>query len=162
MSEDRAEYHIVTDADPDGDPVKHLKSTGTLDVLLRTGSISEYMHAAGEHFAHDFLAAFRDTVKTSRLEFGTRGGASIGLERLERNAHATRRVDQTLAAVGGPGSPCAAALWYVCGLGLSIREWAAREGWNGRMLSRDEAKGILVAALAILAKDYGYDRAHRA
>lgn len=142
-----------------GDPVRHYRAVDTLGLLLRAGSISASMHAAGAHFAQDFLSAFRDSVKTARLEAGASGRPPPGLERLERNAYAVSRVDQAIAAVGGPGSPGAAALWYVCGLGMSMREWAAREGWNGRSLRREEAKGVLITALAVLAKDYGYDRA---
>ena len=141
-----------------GDPVRHYRAVDTLGRLLKAGSISPTLHAAGEHFAQDFLAAFRDSVKTARLEVGTSGLQPPGLERLERNAYAVSRVDQTMAAVGGLGSPGAAALWYVCGLGMSIREWAAREGWNGRISRPEEAKWILITALAVLAKEYGYDR----
>jgi hypothetical protein len=46
----------------------------------------------------------------------------------------------------------------VAGLGRSVKEWSALEGWNGRTLNQYEAKGILVGALAVLAVHYGYAR----
>lgn len=76
----------------------------------------------------------------------------------ERCAFAIKRVTQALDAVGGVSSPAGSALWYVAGLGMSVREWALRDGWNGRKLDKDEAKGILLAALGMLARYYGYER----
>ena len=52
------------------------------------------------------------------------------------------------------------AVWHVAGLGQSIKEWSVQEGWNGRPLSQPEARGILVAALGMLAMHYGYLRNH--
>jgi len=46
----------------------------------------------------------------------------------------------------------------VAGLGLSVRDWALRDGWNGKRIEKNEAKGILVAALGVLARYYGYER----
>lgn len=40
---------------------------------------------------------------------------------------------------------------------MSVREWALREGWTGKRIDRDEAKGILIAALGVLARYYGYE-----
>jgi len=38
---------------------------------------------------------------------------------------------------------------------LSMREWAMREGWGGRPLREEVAKGTLVGALGVLAKHFG-------
>lgn len=141
-----------------GDPARHYRSVSPVQRMLRSGLITPSMGSAAEHFAQDFLSAFRDSVKTSRLEIGASGMRTSGLERLERHTGAMRRVDQALASVGGADSPGAAALWYVCGLGMSLNQWASREGWGGRLLRHDEAKGVLIAALAVLAREYGYDR----
>ena len=59
---------------------------------------------------------------------------------------------------GAIGSPGGCAVWHVAGLGQSVREWSAQEGWNGRTLNQYEAKGILVGALGVLAVHYGYSR----
>jgi hypothetical protein len=60
----------------------------------------------------------------------------------ERCARARKRLGEALDAVGGIGSPGGYAVWHVAGLGQSVREWSAKEGWNGRTLNQYEAKGI--------------------
>jgi hypothetical protein len=47
-------------------------------------------------------------------------------------------------------------VWHVVGLQRSIREWALRQGWGGRPVRVEQAQGILVAALGVLAGWYGY------
>jgi hypothetical protein len=37
------------------------------------------------------------------------------------------------------------------GLRRSVREWTIRQGWGGRPVRQEQAQGILVAALGILA-----------
>jgi hypothetical protein len=49
-----------------------------------------------------------------------------------------------------------AALMRMAGLQRSIREWAIRQGWGGRPVRVEQAQGILVAALGVLEKYYGY------
>jgi hypothetical protein len=39
----------------------------------------------------------------------------------------------------------------VIGLKRSVREWAMRQGWGGRLVRQEQAQGILVAALGVLA-----------
>jgi hypothetical protein len=43
----------------------------------------------------------------------------------------------------------------------SIREWALRQGWGGRPVRVEQAQGILVAALEVLAGFYGYQKDRR-
>jgi hypothetical protein len=43
----------------------------------------------------------------------------------------------------------------------SIREWAMRQGRGGRPVRIEQAQGILVAALGMLAGHYGYNRYNR-
>ena len=76
----------------------------------------------------------------------------------ERVVWARKRMHEALDAVGGISSPGGCAVWHVAGLGRSVKEWSAVEGWNGRTLNQYEAKGILVGALAVLAVHYGYSR----
>ena len=52
----------------------------------------------------------------------------------------------------------ASCVWHVVGLQRSIREWAMRQGWDGRSVRIEQAQGILVAALGVLAGHYGYNR----
>ncbi len=67
-----------------------------------------------------------------------------------------------LRRLGGISSPAGSCVWHVVGLQASIREWAIRQGWAGRPVDQKEAKGILVAALGMLASQYGYGEARRA
>ena len=43
-----------------------------------------------------------------------------------------------------------------------VREWALRQGWGGRPVRQEQAQGILVAALGMLAAHLGYGKARRA
>ena len=45
------------------------------------------------------------------------------------------------------------------GCGRSVREWALRQGWGGRPVRQEQAQGMLVAALGLLAAHYGYGAA---
>jgi hypothetical protein len=47
-------------------------------------------------------------------------------------------------------------VWHVVDLQRSLREWALRQGWGGRPVRAEQAQGILVAALGVLARWYGY------
>ena len=67
-----------------------------------------------------------------------------------------RRGGSALDALGGLGSPAGSCVWHVVGLQRSIREWAMRQGWGGRPVRAEQAQGILVAALGVLAGWYGY------
>jgi hypothetical protein len=52
-------------------------------------------------------------------------------------------------------------VWHVVGLQRSVREWAIRQGWGGRPVRQEQAQGILVAALGMLAGHFGYGAAKR-
>jgi hypothetical protein len=80
----------------------------------------------------------------------------------ERQLHARRRVRETLQALGGISSPAGSCIWHVVGLQRSVREWAIRQGWGGRPVRQEQAQGILVAALGMLAVHAGYSKAGRA
>ena len=56
----------------------------------------------------------------------------------------------------GIGSAAGSCIWHIVGLQRSIREWAMRQGWGGRPVRVEQAQGILVAALGVLAGHYGY------
>ena len=79
----------------------------------------------------------------------------MNLPETERTVDAKRRVMAALEALGGPDSAAGSCAWHVLGCGASIREWAARRGWNGRPVGHAQAQGILVAALGVLARHYG-------
>jgi hypothetical protein len=69
----------------------------------------------------------------------------------ERQLDARRRVYKALETLGGISSPAGSCVWHVVGLQRSVREWAMRQGWGGRPVRQEQAQGILVAALGVLA-----------
>ena len=154
---DGSVIRYVREEDDDQKPVDHYRTVDTLALMLRNGSITGAMHDAGQQFSQDFARAFTSGVASPKLD-GLPGGTALGQMMVEKNAGAARAVRDALEAVGGNSSPAGSALWYVAGLQLSLREWALRDGWNGKRIDRDEAKGILVAALGVLARYYGYER----
>jgi hypothetical protein len=64
-------------------------------------------------------------------------------------------VHAALQALGGINSPAGSCVWHVVGLQRSIREWATRRSWNGRPVRQEQAQGVLVAALGVLAAHAG-------
>lgn len=152
---DGSVIRYVHEEDDDQKPVAHYRTVDTLALMLRNGSITGAMHDAGQQFSQDFARAFASGVARPKLD-GLPGGTAPGQTMIERNAGAARAVREALEAVGGQGSPAGSALWYVAGMQLSLRDWALREGWSGKPISQHEAKGILVAALGMLARHYGY------
>ncbi len=148
---DGSVIRYVREEDDDQKPAEHYRTVDTLALMLRNRTITGAMHDAGQQFSQDFARAFGSGVASPKLD-GMPGGTAPGEMMVERNAGAARAVRQALDAVGGNGSPAGSALWFVAGLQMSIRDWALRDGWNGRRLDRDEAKGFLVAALGMLAR----------
>ena len=154
---DGSVIRYVREEDDDQKPVDHYRTVDTLALMLRNGSITGAMHDAGQQFSQDFARAFASGVASSRLD-GLPCGTAPGEMLIERNASAARAVRDALEAVGGSGSPAGSALWYVAGLGMSVRDWSIRLGWSGKAMSKEEGKGILIAALGMLARYYGYER----
>jgi hypothetical protein len=59
-------------------------------------------------------------------------------------------------------SPGGLVRWHVVALQRSVREWAIRQGWGGRPMRQEQAQGILIAALGMLAANSGYSEAKQA
>lgn len=137
-----------------------MPSTDSLTTLFKNRAITPEMYAAGERFHRTFVFAhlapsLAPSLHRCRAGYASREGIP------ERAAAAERALDRALSAVGGVTSPGGSALWFVAGLGYSLKEWAAREGWNGRRLNPHEAKGIVVTALGVLAVHYDVNVAQR-
>ena len=154
---DGSVIRYVREEDDDQKPVDHYRTVDTLALMLRNGSITGAMHDAGQQFSQDFARAFGSGVASPKLD-GLPGGTAPGQMMVEKNAGAARAVRDALEAVGGNSSPAGSALWYVAGLGMSVRDWSIRLGWSGKAMSKEEGKGILIAALGMLARYYGYER----
>jgi hypothetical protein len=65
-------------------------------------------------------------------------------------------------ALGGILSPAGSCVCRLVGLHWSVREWAAGQGWGGRPVRQEQAQGILIASLGILAVYFGYGEARLA
>ena len=147
----------VYEADPDGRPVVHHRTVDTLGIMLRAGTITKDMHDAARDFQAQFTIACYDTLVCMRFQRDPSKGNRAELT--ETQIDARRRVDAAMDALGGLGSPAGGCVWHVVGLQRSIREWAIRQGWSGKPVRVEQAQGILVAALGMLAGYYGYARA---
>jgi hypothetical protein len=149
----------VREKDPDGRMVLHHRVVDSLAQMLKTGAIDGQMHEAGRRFQRDFTIAQLDPLQAADLLRVP--GCGRDPELLDSHVTARRRVHKALEALGGISSPAGSAVWHIVGLQLSIREWSLRRCWGGRPVKQKEAKGILIAALGILAKHYGYREATR-
>lgn len=134
----------------------HFRTIDSLGLMLKNNTITAQMHDAGQEFATVFVLAHLNGPSVPALN-RIRGGEWRD-SMTERVAFARKRVGDALDAMGGLASPGGSAVWHIAGLGQSVKEWATQEGWNGRPLSQPEARGILVAALGMLAMHYGYLR----
>lgn len=135
---------------------EHFRCIDSLGILLRNRSITPEMHDAGQEFNRSFVFAQMNPAGAPPLDRVPGGQWHDSIT--ERVVWARKRMHEALDAVGGINSPGGCALWYVAGLGQSVREWSALEGWNGRTLNQYEAKGILISALGVLTVHYGYTR----
>jgi hypothetical protein len=144
----------VYEADPDGRPVVHHRTVDTLGIMLRAGTITKNMYDAARDFQAQFTIAQFDVMRCMPL---VRLPGSMGERDLtDAQVDARRRVGGALDALGGLGSPAGSCVWHVVGLQRSLREWAMRQGWSGKPVRVEQAQGILVAALGMLAHYYGY------
>jgi hypothetical protein len=143
------ELEEVREKDPDGRIVYHHRTVDTLGKMLRGGTIDQAMHDAAKDFQAAFIVAQLDPLRA--LPIVRVPGMGREPELNERQLHARRRVHQALKALGGISSPAGSCVWHVVGLQRSVREWAMRQGWGGRPIRQEQAQGILIAALGMLA-----------
>lgn len=148
----------VTENDPDGVRVVHHRVVDTLGRMREAGTITPEMHDAARDFQAAFTIASLDRMPSASLVLvqppGTRGSGDLS----DAQVGARERVGRAMDALGGISSPAGSCVWHIVGLQCSIREWALREGWGGRLVKHEQAQGMLVAALGVLAKHYGYGR----
>ena len=153
------EFEEVRERDPDGRIVYHHRTVDTLGKMLRSGTITPEMHDAAKDFETAFIVANLDPLRAIPILRVPGTGREPDLN--GRQLDARRRVHDTMEALGGVSSPAGSCVWHVVGLQSSVREWAMRQGWNGRAVEQKEAKGILVAALGMLANHYGLSEIER-
>jgi hypothetical protein len=153
------DFDEVLEKDPDGRIVLHHRIVDTLGKMLRAGTIDQAMHDAARDFQAAFVIANLDPLRA--LPMLRVPGTGREQDPSDRQLHARRRVHAAIEALGGISSPAGSCVWHVIGLQRSVREWAIRQGWGGRSVDQKEAKGILIAALGMLARHYGYREARR-
>ncbi|MFZ1414150.1 MAG: DUF6456 domain-containing protein [Defluviicoccus sp.] len=134
----------------------HHRTVDTLGIMLRAGTISQGMHDAARDFQAQFTIAGFDVVRCMSL-VRVPGGGGPG-DFTDAQVDARRRLGKAIDALGGLGSPAGSCVWHVVGLQRSIREWSMRQGWGGRPIGEKPAQGVLIAALGVLARHYGYAR----
>ena len=154
------ELEEVREKDPDGRIVVHHRTVDTLGKMLRGGTITQEMHDAAKDFQAAFIVANLDPIRALPILRVPGTGREPDLN--ERQLDARRRVHEALQSLGGISSPAGSCVWHVVGLQRSVREWAIRQGWNGRPVRQEQAQGILVAALGVLAGHLGYGQAKQA
>jgi hypothetical protein len=149
---DRVTREAQTLVDAGGNIGLPWRVEGLLAKLERHGDIGSRERHAGEEFGRLFQLAHLDPLAAADLVREGRSSNGVGPHGSER---ARRRILAAVDALGGHGSPCATAAWFVLGCELSMREWAMREGWGGRPLREEVAKGTLLGALGVLARHFG-------
>ena len=150
----------VREKDPEGRIVVHHRTVDTLGKMLRSGTITPEMHDAAKDFQAAFIIANLDPLRALPILRVPGTGRDPDLN--DHQLHARRRVHDSLEALGGISSPAGSCVWHVVGLQRSVRAWALRQGWGGRPVRQEQAQGILVAALGMLAAHSGYGEAKRA
>jgi hypothetical protein len=128
--------------------------------MLRAGTIDQAMHDAAKDFQAAFIVANLDSLRA--LPILRVPGTDRAPDLNERQLHARDRVHKALEALGGISSPAVSCVWHVVGLQRSVREWAIRQGWGGRPVDQKQAQGILIAALGMMAQQFGRGEARRA
>jgi hypothetical protein len=153
----RRELEEVREVDPDGRIVLRHRTVDTLGKMLRAGTITQQMHDAARAFQAAFIVANLDPLRALPILRVPGTGREPDLN--ERQLDARRRVHAVMQALGGISSPAGSCIWHVVGLQRSVREWAIRQGWGGRLVRQEQAQGILVAALGMLAAGSGRSNA---
>jgi hypothetical protein len=150
------ELEEVLEKNPDGRTVVHGRLVDSLGRVRKSAAIDQAMYDAARAFQAAFAVANLDPLRAAPLLRVQGTGREPDLN--ERQLDARRRVHAALQALGGINSPAGSCVWHVVGLQRSLREWALRMGWNGRPVRQEQAQGILIAALGMLAMHFGYEK----
>ena len=136
-------------ADDTGAVSMPLLRLNTILRLEQRGVIDRASAEAAERFALLFRVGSLDPLKAgdvSRVPLPpgmSRGDLSTSGERCRR------QVTAAMTALGGAGSAAASAVWHVCGLEMSVRQWALSTRRKEGL-----ACGVLVGALSALAAHF--------
>jgi hypothetical protein len=150
---------IIREGDPEGRAVVHPRTIDTLGRMRRLGSITPSMYNAARDFQAQFTIAALDTLRGASLMRISGGGHAADLT--DRQVAAREKVLRAMDVLGGINSPAGSCVWHVVGLEYSISQWATRQGWGGRLVRCESARGILIAGLGLLAAHHGYQQPHQ-
>jgi hypothetical protein len=143
----------VREVDPGGHPRVHHRVVDNLARLFHAGVITSEQYHAARAFEAAFAAAGLDPLRARPLDTVS-GSGCHGSQPTASQALARRHVTIAIDALGGHHSPAASCIWYVLGNQMSLRQWALRQRWGGRPVRPDQAQGVLVAALGVLATHF--------
>jgi hypothetical protein len=143
----------VRELDPEGKIVVHHRVVDTLGRMLKAGTITHTMVDAGRTFERQFIMAQLDPLRAP--DFCRIPGNGREPDANDTTLGARRRVHSALQVLGGHDGPLGSLAWHVLGCGCSMRDWALRQGWGGRHVRQEQAQGMLIAALDLLAGHYG-------
>lgn len=147
---ERAERAI---ADDEGRPSRPYRAMDTLTAMLRKSTITAAMHQAGEDFRLIFWTAQLNTLRATDLSRLPHGMHELPITLAQ--AEARKKIWLALKALGGFSAPAGSCVWHVVGCEWTLRDWALRQGWNGRPLSPEAASGILIGSLGVLQAHFG-------
>jgi hypothetical protein len=147
------QLEAVHGIDPDGRPVVHHRVIDNLARLFHTGVITSEQYHAARAFEAAFAAAGLDPLRARPLD-SVAGSSCHRSPPTEWRALARKDVATAIDALGGHHSPAASCIWCVLGNQMSLRQWALRQRWGGRPVRPDQAQGVLVAALGVLAAHF--------
>ena len=137
---------------------KQVKATRNVDVLKQkhaAGDITNAMYKAGIKFQVDFDTGAWDAMPGSRYDGMPRSGGSPGsvsLQVVDARTETLKAID----ALGGFGSPCAVAVWWIVGQRWSISQLAGQPDKNMGISRHETLTGTLLGGLGVLAVHYNY------
>jgi hypothetical protein len=147
------QLEAVHGVNPGGRPVVHHRVIDNLARLFQAGVITSEQYHAARAFEAAFAAAGLDPLRARPLDT-VAGSGCHSPQPTEWQALARRRVAIAIDALGGHHSPAASCIWCVIGNQMSLRQWALRQRWGGRPVRPDQAQGVFVAALGVLAAQF--------
>jgi len=140
-------------ADEQGRVARPYRAPDTLTILLRKSRITPEMHQAGEDFHALFTTANFQGLRAADLNRLPDGVRELPLTLAQTEAR--KKVWEALKTLGGLAAPAGSCVWHVVGCEWTLKDWALRQGWNGRHYSQEAASGILLGALGVLQAHFG-------
>ncbi len=129
---------------------KQKRDVDVLEQMRKRGDIDAAEFNAGRMFQQQFADARCGWACS--IDYGRTGGSNAVASPTEMAVMRGQAVFRAIERLGGTASPCGKAAWEVLGEGRSVSEWAASMGYGN-----NEAKGIVLACVSILARHYGYE-----